>query len=124
MSYVVSVKQSKAQLKKMLGNFPKLLTSSGEIGQAFKNHFAFHLFTRIHKAFRAKSSGGNDEFGDKWKALKKTTIAYRKEPGKRVISNSSDRGLLNEAQNARWKMLFRAYFIRLMVNTKVRRSEN
>lgn len=111
----VRLRTTKRELKKRLQSLPRGLTSGGEVGQAFKNHFAFYLFERIRKNYLKKSAGGADEFGTKWKPLDKRTIAYRPIPGQKKTKGG--RGLLTAGENARWKGIFRSQYLRLMAQT-------
>ncbi len=90
-------------------------------GRAFKNTFAHTLFTKIHKAFEAKSAGGRDELGDQWRKLKRETIAQRplqpggqKKLGTQYLGRSG-RGLLTASQNRKWGAIFRSVFLKLVM---------
>lgn len=69
------------------------------------------LLSKIQQAFLVKARGGMDECGIKWPPLKRETIAQRRttaaeRKGAGLTKANKNRGLLTDAQNKRWKLLF------------------
>ena len=121
-------------LKAAIANLPKRLASKtpNEVNRAFGNQFAYAFFKRIEKNFVAKSDGGRDEFGSKWKPLKPATIAQRpltrEEIKRNRIAELRQRGLLTPAQDKLWRGIFaslmKKYILQMDMNkAKVRAAK-
>lgn len=87
------------------------------LGRTFKSFFIQKVYAKIRTAFLAKSDGGSDEFGDRWKPLTKETIAQRplaKGEAKQLgVTGYRTRGLLTRKQDERWRGVFASTFKRL-----------
>ena len=82
--------------------------------------FTHEFYKLVYKGFLAKSQGGTDETGDKWKSLARTTKAYR--PNKKGLSSvmsqrkkgrGNTKGLLTVKQTALWRGIYSSNFGRL-----------
>lgn len=107
------------ELRSLPGILSGRLPDSRSYRPTLIGRLGHHLFTKIHEAFTAKSLGGSDEFGDRWKPLKRETIAQRPiVPGERkklgiLGLGRGGRGLLTAQQNRLWKGIFASTFRRL-----------
>ena len=72
-----------AKLQGLVKDLPKALASGSKkpeiqkLRNAFWSHFAHAFYEETHKAFLAKSKGGSDDSGMKWKPLKESTKRKR-----------------------------------------------
>ena len=80
---------------------------SGGNGRALALAVGMECLSIIKTAFIAKSNGGADEAGETWEPLSPKTIAARRPPSPKK-KGERPRGLLNSAQDARWRALFAA----------------
>lgn len=123
MPIVVRVKTARQTVRRYLASIPSQLASKSrsDLNACLLNHLAFQLFTRIEKAFRDKSSGGNDELGQYWKPLDPKTIAARpitEREEKRFKLQNREKGLLTPEETRIWKGIFASLF------AKYRKSMN
>ena len=108
-------------IRNYLRRLPAMLsgrtTDPQQLGRTFKTLFAVNVLDHISKAFAIKAAGGTDDLGDKWRPLKRSTIAQRPvgvaEKKALGITGKRERGLLTPAQNARWKGIFAGIFRKL-----------
>lgn len=110
----VRTSMTRQQLTGELRNLPAYLSGrlydSRGLAKTFRAEFAYHLFNKISRSFFAKSSGGSDEFGNRWKPLKPATIVQR---ASRHLPKTGRRGLLSVQQEKLWKRVFAQNFARL-----------
>src|SRR3972149_3931880 len=113
----------KRSIKQLIRNMPGYCTGSirdaYSIGKAFRLSFAVAFLERVAEGFDAKSRGGSDDLGNKWKALKRETIAQRPvRPGERkqlgIKAGEHHRGLLTAAQDKTWRGVFRRKFLKVV----------
>lgn len=113
------VRVKRSELYARLRRLPRELVRRTDLSQAFRNHFAYHYFTRIAKAFRVKSKGGTDEFGITWPDLDRRTKAYRplnKTEQRRTPPGT--RGILSLQENRIWRGIFKSQYLRLIAQGK------
>jgi hypothetical protein len=86
----------------------------------FQARFLWHLFNLVYESFVAKSNGGTDRYGESWKPLKPSTIAYRPvskdELSALGLHGTRYRGLLSPGQNQQWKAIFYHQMTRLIAS--------
>jgi len=111
----VHVKGKRKEILALVKKLPAICQGNGEAKQAQQAlliRLGLTLLGRIKTAFVAKSHGGTDDCGLKWKPLSKSTIAYsRRHPG--VLYPGSKRApfapswMLTDAQRKRWWEIYR-----------------
>lgn len=112
MAQPINTRKSARTLAEELKRICRSLAGSGgpsDHAAAFRNHFTYQLFTLIERNFYIKSAGGTDEFGIRWKPLKRETKAYRPQPGQRRTSHKAEHrniGLLTPDQTKLWKGIY------------------
>ena len=75
-------KMGKREITKLLKAIPAAVAGEGTykakvIRTRFFAHVAHKFFTRQHEAFKTKSEGDADEFGNTWKPISEKTRIYR-----------------------------------------------
>lgn len=82
----------------------------------FWSHVARSFLQSVYTAYEAKSLGGSDELGNRWKPLSPKTIAMRpitkEDRAQFGIGRLSGRGLLSSRENRRWKGIYASVFRR------------
>lgn len=77
----VYVQATRAAIQKAINKIPSE-AQTGATARAMMTRLGLTILGRIKKAFVAKSRGGTDEAGDRWRPLSPKTIAYsRRHPG-------------------------------------------
>lgn len=113
---------TKANLKRVLRNVPSYcvgrVVDYHGIGRMFRLNMAIAFLEKVSTAFDVKSRGGTDDLGNRWKPLKKETIAQRPlHPGDKkrlgITKGMKFRGLLTAEQDKLWRGIFRSNFLKL-----------
>lgn len=110
------------EIVKLLKAIPTAIDGTGEykaktLRTRFFAHFASYFFRRQHEAFKTKSEGWADEFGNTWKPISERTKIYRalsaSEKRQYGVTNTKGRGLLTAEEDRRWKLYFARSFRQL-----------
>lgn len=110
---------AKQILRRLPGYCTGRLPDSYGLGRLFRLRFALGILERVEAAFKVKAQGGTDDLGEKWRPLKRETIAQRPVTAgeKRklgITSEHRNRGLLTDAQDKLWRGIFRSNLMRLI----------
>ncbi len=107
----MSLSVSQAKLRRLIATVPSRARTRGRISNAMMVRCGNAILTRICTAFLAKSRGGVDEVGDKWKPLSPMTIAYRRVRRTRTERKRSSRPSqgLTAKQQERWWSIYGKY---------------
>lgn len=92
---------SDAVIRQALSALPEAARRGGPIADAMMTRAGMALLGRIKQAFIAKARGGTDEAGDRWKPLKKETIAYSRRHRKKE-GNPQDSRVFSQAKSKPW----------------------
>ena len=106
---LIRVKTSRAQVRNLTRQFVSALTGRvpnwQQLVHGVNLRMSTALLSQIQQDFVTKARGGTGKDGIKWQPLKKETIANRR-PAPRKKLGERPRGLLTEAEDARWRRIF------------------
>lgn len=112
-------KMGKREITKLLKAIPAAVAGESTykaktIRTRFFAHVARKFFFRQYEAFKTKSEGDADEFGNTWKPISEKTRIYRQltsnERKEYKVGKTKGRGLLSAEEDRRWKRYFAKSF--------------
>jgi hypothetical protein len=135
----VQTKRSERFVRTVYGSIPAYIDGSvsdtHRIGAIFWSTLTQELFSRIHKSYVIRSEGGSDDLGNRFKPLKKSTIAQRP-IGKGNLSEfgltkkqsgtsfkNRTRGLLSPEEDREWKRKYSKVLSQLVMKVSGGKAE-
>lgn len=109
----------KREVTKLLKAIPSAIAGESSykaktIRTRFFAHVARQFFFRQHEAFKQKSEGWADEFGNTWKPISERTRIYRQltseERKSFNVKSTRGRGLLTAEEDRKWRRYFARSF--------------